>query len=192
MGGEEEKEKIKKIAEFRALLQKRVRDMETELEGLNVLLELIDDTLVEKGFQRAEIVSPIPPPQQGIPTLEASEHKRSIPLKTVTGVLLANIYVWEDSVRVALAEDKSFGMNTPPFVSFLVDRVLAKMQEKDREAANKGEITPERVLSYDITQDGELIREMIIRNVGPERLRELKSAIRWTLEKMYEKTTQTS
>ncbi len=66
------------------------------------------------------------------------------------------------------------------------------MQEKDREAANKGEITPERVLSYDIALDGELIREISIRNVGPERLRELKSAIRWTLEKMYEKTMQTS
>ena len=191
MDGKEEKERIKKIAEFRALLQKRLRDMETELEGLHVLLELIDDTLLEKGFKRAEIVSPIPPPQHGVSTPEASEHKRSIPLKTVTGVLLANLHVGEDSVRVALAEDKSFGMNTPPFVSFLVDRVLAKMQEKDREAANKGEITPERVLSYDIAQDGELIQEIIIRNVGPERLRELKSAIRWTLEKMYEKTTQT-
>ena len=192
MDGEEEKERIKKIAEFRALLQKRVRDMETELEGLHVLLEFIDDALLEKGFKRAEIVSPISPPQHGVPTLETSEYERSIPLKTVTGVLLANLYVGEDSVRVALAEDKSFGMNTPPFVSFLVDRVLAKMQEKDREAANKGEITPDRMLSYDIARDGELIREITIRNVGPERLRELKSAIRWTLEKMYEKTMQTS
>jgi hypothetical protein len=28
----------------------------------------------------------------------------------------------------------------------------------------------------------------VIRNVDEERLRELKSSIRWTLEKMYEKT----
>jgi hypothetical protein len=33
-----------------------------------------------------------------------------------------------------------------------------------------------------------LLREIVIRNVDEERLRELKSSIRWTLEKMYEKT----
>jgi hypothetical protein len=30
----------------------------------------------------------------------------------------------------------------------------------------------------------------VLRNVDEDRLRELKSSIRWTLEKMYEKTTK--
>jgi len=120
------------------------------------------------------------------------KHERSIPLKTVTGDLLADLYVGEDLMRVVLAEDKSFDVNTPPFTSFLVERVLAKMQEKDREVASTGEITPDKILSYNITRDGDLIREITIRNVRSERSRELKSAIRWTLEKMYEKMMQTS
>jgi len=182
MAEEEEKEKIKKIAELRVLLEKRVEDMETELEGLRILLSFIDETLIEKGFKRAEIVKPPPAP----------EYERSIPLKTVTGDLLANLYVGEDSMRVVLAEDKSFDVNTPPFTSFLVERVLAKMQEKDREAASTGEITPDKILSYNIVRDGDLIREITIRNIGSERSRELKSSIRWTLEKMYEKMMQTS
>ena len=192
MTEEEEKEKIKKIAELRALLQKRVGDMETELEGLRILLGFIDDTLLNKGFRRAEIVKPAPTPPKAVPPPPDIEHERSIPLKTVTGDLLANLYVGEDSMRVVLAEDKSFDVNTPPFTSFLVERVLAKMQEKDREAASTGEITPDNILSYNINRDGELIREVTIRNVRPERSRELKSAVRWTLEKMYEKMTQTS
>ena len=192
MTEEEEKEKIRKIAELRALLQKRVGDMETELEGLRILLGFIDDTLLDKGFKRAEIVKPVPTPPKAVPPPQAIEPERSIPLKTVTGDLLANLYVEEDSMRVVLAEDKSFDVNTPPFTSFLVERVLAKMQEKDREAASTGEITPDNILSYNITRDGELIREVTIRNVRPERSRELKSAVRWTLEKMYEKMTQTS
>ena len=192
MAEEEEKEKIKKIAELRALLQKRVGEMETEVEGLRILLGFIDDTLLDKGFKRAEIVKPTPTPPKAVPPPPDIEHERSIPLKTVTGDLLANLYVGEDSMRVVLAEDKSFEVNTPPFTSFLVERVLAKMQEKDREAASTGEITPDNILSYNINRDGELIREITIRNVRPERSRELKSAIRWTLEKMYEKMTQTS
>jgi len=43
------------------------------------------------------------------------------------------------------------------------------------------------MFSYNIVQEGELIREIIIKNVDEERLKELKSSIRWTFEKMYEK-----
>jgi len=192
MTEEEEKEKIKKIAELRSLLQKRVGDMETELEGLRILLGFIDDTLLEKGFKRAEIVKPVSIPQKAVSPPQALGYERSIPLKTVTGALLANLYVGEGSMRVVLAEDKSFDVNIPPFTSFLVERVLAKMQEKDREATSTGEITPDNMLSYNIARDGNLIREITIRNIRPERSRELKSAIRWTLEKMYEKMMQTS
>ena len=99
MTDEEEKEKIKKIAELRALLQKRVGDMETELEGLQILLGFIDDTLLNKGFRRAEIVKPVPTPPKAVPS-QVMEHERSIPLKTVTGDLLADLYVAEDLIEV--------------------------------------------------------------------------------------------
>jgi len=190
MSGEEtEGEKVKKVAEFRTLLEKRIREMETELEGMRVLLEFVDAALLEKGFRRAEIVKPIPisiPPEATTPPVVV-EYKKSIPLKTPTGELLANLYTTEDSVRVAFAEDKEFNINTPPFMSFLVERVLVKMQEKDREAAGMGEIPPEKILSYNIVREGDLVREITIQNIRSERLRELKSTLRWTLEKMYEK-----
>lgn len=188
----EDKEKIKKIAELRSLLEKRVDDLETELEGLRILLGFIDDTLVDKGFKRAEIVKPVSTPKKAVSPPQDLEYERIIPLKTVTGDLLANLYVEEDSMRVVLAEDKNFDVNIPPFTSFLVESVLAKMQERDREVASTGEITPDKILAYNITRDENLIREITIRNVRSERSRELKSAIRWTLEKMYEKMTQTS
>ena len=187
-----EKEKIKKIAKLRAILEKRVEDMETELDGIKTLLSLIDTTLIKEGFKRAEISKPVQAPsKQATQQPSVIKQKKGIPLKTVTGDLLAQLYTEKDSMQITLAEDKNFDISTPPFTSFFVDRVLAKMQEKDREDASKGKIAPENILSYNIKRDGNLIREITIRNLRRERSRELKSSIRWTLEKMYERMKQT-
>ena len=195
-----EKEKIKKMTEFRGRLQKRIEEMETELEGFRTLLEFTEASLVEKGFRRAEIRKSHPTsPETAAPaqhettnSIPITENQEAIPLKTATGDLLANLYITEDSMRVVPSEDKGFNVNTPPFTSFLVERVLAKMQEKDREAAGAGKMMPEEILSYNIARDGDNIQEVTIKNVRSERLQELKSTVRWTLEKMYEKMTQTS
>jgi len=185
MSERKEEEKLKRIAELRSLLEKRIREIETELEGLRVILEFVDARLLEKGFKRAEVGKPAPvEPAVTPPEIEFEE---VVPLKTVAGDLLANLYVTEESIRVVPAEGKAFDVNTPPFMPFLVERVLAKMQERDQEAVRTGEITPDKILSYSIVRDGDVIREIAVKNVGSERLRELKSSIRWTLEKMYEK-----
>jgi len=192
MSEDGEKEKIKKIAKLRALLEKRVEDMETELDGLKTLLGLIDTTLLNEGFKRAEISKPVqtPPKQEAPQPSPIKPQKRGIPLKTVTGDLLAQLHIKKDVMQVTLAEDKNFDINTPPFKSFFVERVLVKMQEKDKEDASKGKLDPEKTVSYNIKQDGNILKEITIRNLRPERSRELKSSIRWTLEKMYERMKQ--
>jgi hypothetical protein len=189
----EEKEKIKKIAKLRAILEKRVETMSSELEGLETLLNLIDATLIKEGFKRAELAKPGPiPSKQKTTQPSITQPKRGIPLKTVTGDLLAQLYIEKDSMQIILAEDKNFDINIPPFKSFFVERVLAKMHEKDKEDVRKGKIDPERTLSYNIKNDGNTLREIIISNLRRDRSRELKSSLRWTLEKMYEKMKQES
>jgi hypothetical protein len=188
MNENEEKEKIKKIAKLRAVLEKRVEAMETELDEMKTLLSLIDVTLLKEGFKRAEISKPVQTTQkQETPQPSPMPQKKGIPLKTVTGDLLAQLYTEKGSMQIVLAEDKNFDINTPPFTSFFVERVLAKMQEKDKEDASKGKLAPENTLSFSMKQDGNIIKEININNLRPERSRELKSSIRWTLEKMYER-----
>ena len=91
-------------------------------------------------------------------------------------------------LHVVLAKDKTFNVNTPPFKQFLVERVLMKMQEKDNELVTAGQLAPDKIFSYNIIQEEDEIHEIVIRNYNANRLRELKSSIRWTLEKMHEKT----
>ena len=192
MMSEEEREKIKKIAKLRAILEKRVEDMEIELDGLRTMLSLIDSTLLKGSFKRAEIAKPLQASQNQeiIKTALVKQQKKGIPLKTITGDILAQIFTEKDVLQIKLAEDKNFDITTPPFTSFFVERVLAKMLEKDKEDASKGKLDPDKIVSFDIKQDGNILREITIRNLRSERSRELKSSIRWTLEKMNERMKQ--
>jgi hypothetical protein len=192
----QEAEKIKKLIAFKKKLEKKVEKLESELDELRLMVEVVHSILLEKGFKRAEIakepaaIEALPQGEEAIvqPSPEAeAEYENVIPLKTAEGELLANLYVSEDSLRVVPAEDKNFNTNTPPFTQFLVERVLSKMQEKDNKLARVGEITQDKIFSYNIVREGDMVQEIHIRNFDADRLRELKSSMRWTLEKMYEK-----
>jgi hypothetical protein len=196
-----DEDRMRKMAELRATLEKRVKELQTELDQLKALLDFTNSMLIERSFKKPEIKpSPSPPPvaeeagqpDQPIPkptetASPSAEETQAIPIKTITGDLLADLYTDNENMRIVLAKDKQFTADTPPFTAFLVQRVLAKMQEKDRESASAGEMPPDRILSYEIVKEGDLIRQINIANVGPDRTRELKSSIRWTLEKMHEK-----
>jgi len=192
-------ERMRSLVEFKGKLEKRIGKLEAELKDLQGTLETVNSILLEKGFKRADIIKE-PPLRETAPSTEeitiepeASAHEPGIsenviPLKTATGELLAVLYLTENSLRALPAADKSFDINTPPFTHFLLERVLMKMQERDNELVRTGQLSPDRALSYSIVREGDLIREIFVKNVDSERARELKSSIRWTLEKMREKT----
>jgi len=182
-----EEEKIKKLIEFRGKLEKRIDEIRQELEGLQNLMEIIDDFLLKKGFKRPEMPKTEEATAEEIEKVEVSAEYAELPIRTPMGEKLATMYIGDGVVRVVLDKDKNFRDNIPPFRQFLIERVLLKMQEKDREAARKGEITPDKILSYSIVKEGDIIKEIIIRNVNEERIRDLKSSVRKKKKKMYEK-----
>jgi len=191
----EEAEEVKRLLAFKKRLERRVEKLESELKELKSILEAVNSVLLAKGFKRAEIAKAPTLPAEVVPTKEEvavqpspmPEFKEVIPLKTASGESLAKLYVGDGFLKIVLAEDKNFNVNTPPFNQFLVERVLAKMQQKDGELARAGKLRPEEIFSYNIIRDGDIIREIHIKNFDAERLRELKSSVKWTLEKMYEK-----
>ena len=192
---------MKALVTFKKKLEKRIEELGSELKEFQDTLDTVNSILLEKGFRRGDMKEVAPTPKEVTPPAEtavAKEEKPAlqhvaepesvIPLKTLNDEPLAIIYVDKQSLHVLPDESKNFSVNTPPFSHFLVERVLAKMQEKDNELVRMGQLTPEKMFAYNIVREGDLIREIMIRNVDEERLRELKSSIRWTLEKMYEKT----
>ena len=202
-------EKMKSLIAFKKRMEDKLECLEDETKELQASLDTVNSILLDKGFRRGDLkelpTSPIMPKEVMLPKQEAEvempieskpaaasaqgskEPESVIPLKTMNEEPLALIYFDKQSMHVLPDESKNFSVNTPPFTNFLVERVLAKMQEKDAELVRIGHLTTDKMFSYNIVREEELIREIIIRNVDEERLKELKSSIRWTLEKMFEK-----
>jgi len=198
----QDSEKIKTMVGFKKKLEDQVGKLETELSDLKSTLEVVNSILLEKGFKRGDSISttaataapstspmkePVEAEEENPPGHPPSEPESVIQLRTSNDDSLAIIYVNENSIHVLPDERKNFSVNTPPFSNFLVERVLTKMQQRDGELVRTGRLTPEKMFAYTIVREGDLIREIVIKNVDEDRLRELKSSIRWTLEKMYEK-----
>jgi hypothetical protein len=203
-------EKLKSLIAFKKRLEEQLEKLNAESKEVQAALDTVNSILLEKGFKRGgskeesetpvpkEVVlpkqEPEPPkvvvqyaPEVSKPAQRAPETESVIPLKTMSEEPLALIYFDKQGMHVLPDESKNFSVNTPPFGNFLVEKVLAKMQEKDSELVRAKQLTADKMFSYNIVREGELIKEIIIRNVDEERLRELKSSIRWTFEKMYEK-----
>ena len=204
-----DQEKMKSLMAFKKRLEDKLASLEDETIELQASLDTVNSILLDKGFRRGDLkelpTSPAMPKEVMLPKQEvevqmpleskpaavstqgSKEPESVIPLKTMNEEPLALIYFDKQSMHVLPDESKNFSTNTPPFTNFLVERVFAKMQEKDAELVRTGHLTTDKMFSYNIVREEDLIREIIIKNVDEERLKELKSSIRWTLEKMYEK-----
>jgi len=195
----EEADRTKRLIAFKKRIETKIEELETELKEQQATLEIVNSMLLEKGFKRPEIKpKPSAEPQPEEKSLETTSEEiprhiepgplEARTLKSATGEALAELFVDDGSLHVVLTPDKTFNINTPPFNQFLIQRVLLKMQERDGELVRAGQLDSDRILCFDIIRDGDIVKELVIRNIDSERLRELSSSIRWTLEKMNEKT----
>jgi hypothetical protein len=212
----QDSEKMRSLINFKKRLEDQLEELTAETKEVQASLDAVNDVLLQKGFKRGDLkevtepTSPIPfpkevvlpktepeppkvviqrgyePPKNATPP-QPAERETVIPLKTMAEEPLALIIFDKVGMHVLPDESKNFSVNTPPFNNFLVEKVLAKMQEKDAELVMTKQLTADKAFSFNIAREGDLIREIIIRNVDEERIKELKSSIRWTFEKMYEK-----
>ncbi len=200
----QDSERMKSLVAFKKRLEKKLERLNAETKEIQAALDSVNSILLEKSFKRgdikevtastpipAEVILPKPEADESNENIPVTQHgvepENVIPLRTMADEPLAILYLDNQSVHVMPDESKKFSVNTPPFENFLVEKVFAKMEEKDDELVQKGQLKPEKMFSYNVIRENNLIREIVIKNVDEERLKELKSSIRWTFEKMYEK-----
>jgi hypothetical protein len=112
------------------------------------------------------------------------------PLKrTKDDLLISNALYNSTYVTIPLANDIVLNINTPPFKSFFINRILEGMKTKDREKFEKGEINESQMIEYkvDTGENGD-IRSITVSNYRErERLNEIFNTATWVLTRMLEK-----
>ena len=184
---------LRRLADMKAYLEKRIADFEREIEQLRSFLGVVDSLLAEKSFRHMKI----PPEFQVAVTPEkAEEAKRPMsevwPIVTPEGAHLADLEITESELTMVPDPGIKYDVASPPLRAFLVARVLDPMHTKDQAAARTGQLSADNVLAYEVEDDRGTLKALRVRNYGDQRrLAELRNAMRWTIRRMYEKTLQT-
>ncbi len=201
-------DEVRNLAELKKYLDDRIGQLRKELSMLETSSRAVSDMLGKVSFRTAEqVTSPLPsrettmstprpmtpPPQVSRPpiTTPSSSMEKEFPLKTKTGEPIGRFLVGDGIIRIVPAQHLSLSQRTPPFRAFFTERILKKMQDRDKELEAQGIVTPDETMGYSIKLDGDGIVEIIVTNIKDDaRIREIKNAVTWTFEKMIEKTVE--
>jgi hypothetical protein len=194
---------IRRAAEAREWLIKQISDKQEEVERFRTILSIIDDLLKQGSFKAAASIgfaaagraattqvqeshrATIARPQTA-PTLKATDNRDIRPLKRAKDDFwLANAEVLSNSVAIIPAPGVSLNVNTPPFKSFFLNRILDGMKNKD---ASQGIKEPD-TLNYKVEDENGIIKRIVINNYREkERLQEIINTSSWVLTRMLEKS----
>src|SRR5687767_4697891 len=112
------------------------------------------------------------------------------PLKRAKdNLLISNAEYTPTYVRIALVDDINLNINTPPFKTFFLNRILDGMKMKDREKVQKGELIESEIIDYKVdNEENGKINSVMISNYGErERLNEIFNTATWVFTRMLEK-----
>jgi hypothetical protein len=119
------------------------------------------------------------------------EAKEFRPLKRVKdNLLLANVELLPNSLEIVPAEGIILNVNTPPFRSFFLNRILEGMKTKDVEKVSQKQIKDTESLTYQVEEDnnGSIKKIIIINYREKERLNEIFNTSTWVFTRMIEKS----
>ena len=175
-------EEVKRLAELKAYLEKRLKELEEEVNYIRTLLSLVDEALSKRSFVPAAALA-----KERVRVMDMGKSIMEITLTARTGEALARMEVFERGFVVRPLV--KLNCSTPPFQAFLVNRILEGAKRRDEERVARGEIPEDEAFSYEIIKGKEgYLKEIRVYNYGDrQRLNDLRGAIRWTLNRMYER-----
>ena len=208
---------IKNAAEIREWLTKQILEKQDEIEKIKITLSLIDSVLKQGSFktaanlnfskkfspneQKSEMNSLKKIPnqyyekrrddeEQTEPRKQAFDETRLIKrLKDNTPI--ARFHVTSQEVLIIPEDQIRISIETPPFRSFFLNRILQGMINKDLDKINQGQLSESELISYDIITDNEnkdLLKKIQIKNYrDKERINEIFNTAAWVLTRMLDK-----
>ncbi|MDA4125168.1 MAG: hypothetical protein OK438_06970 [Thaumarchaeota archaeon] len=169
---------VKKAAELKLWLERRIADFEEEIDRLRETLGYVDATLRATTFKPAiEMMA------EAKDAPEMREIKRD-----KGGQVLATAAVTPDGVSIEPKDGVMLRPSTPPFKSFLLGKILQEMKSKDENLVAAGKLAKGMELRFDVEENNGTIGRIMIENYREKaRLNELLNTIAWTFSRMLEK-----
>ena len=173
-------EKIRDVLELKDRITQKIEEHQEEIELLQKNLGILDSLIKQSSFTKASSLVSKKSDIESIPITRGSG-----------GEVIANAYVTPDQVAIVLKENVGMNVDTPPFKSFFLDRIIGEMKRKDSIDADGGKIQKESIIDYIINKNGSNIREIIIRNYRQkERVKEIINTVGWSFTRMLENINQ--
>ncbi len=171
-------EQIRDILELKDRINGQIQKHKEEIENLEKNLMILNSIIKQSSFTKASSLG----------NIKSSKTEQGIPItKTDDGSLIANAYVTPEKVSIVLENDIGLQIETPPFQTFFIDRIIGEMKKKDSEEAEKGMLQKESIIDCIVNQSDSNIREIIIKNYRQrERVNEIINTASWSLSKMIE------
>jgi hypothetical protein len=106
--------------------------------------------------------------------------------------LIANVEISTDKIEIIPLESMNFNIETPPFKSFFINRILEGMKNKDLEKVNQGSMGQNEIISFSLNnkEDKEnILKSIEIKNYKEkERINEIFNTVAWVFTRMLEKS----
>lgn len=208
---------IKNAAEIREWLTKQILEKQDEIDKIKVTLSLIDSVLKNGSFKTAANLNT--PKSNSFQTQKVEGHSAAKSYKNTTikpprevrqnvvddpstkevkpikrlkdNTLVAQVHIYPDSVEIIPEETININIETPPFRSFFLNRILQGMRNKDQEKMKQGLISETEMINFDIITDevnNENIKKVTINNYREkERANEIFNTAAWVITRMLEK-----
>lgn len=207
---------IKNAAEIREWLTKQIMEKQDEIDKIKITLSLIDSVLKNGSFKTAANLNitkndlshkklgdqPAPKAYRHMPAKlpeealqkEVSESK-PVEIKPIKRLkdnsLVAQVYIFSNSVEIIPEENIKISLETPPFRSFFLNRILQGMKNKDLEKIKQGSLSEAEMITFEVLTDepnSENIKKVIVNNYrDKDRINEIFNTAAWVITRMLEK-----
>ena len=175
-------ENLRDILELREWISEEIEKREKEIDKFKQNLRILDSLVKQSSFSKASsLVS-------NKQSLHQNQQTSSvIPIKTPDNKILANAHVTSDELVIIPSEDVMLDMETHPFKSFFLGRIIGGMENQDKLDVQNGKIPQNTSISCLVNKDGNRIREILIKNYRQkERVNEIINTVTWSFSRMIE------
>lgn len=186
-------DQLKRAADLKLWIESRISELQEETDRLKETLAVIDGVLRASSFRPAIEMAATEARGGTAPAVGEAEEAGPIPeirelKRDKTNETIAVAQVTRGRVVIEPIPEVSLRLETPPFKSFLLGKILSGMRVRDEEGVGRGRLKKGDELSYSVSDSNSRIRSLTIENYRErERLTEILNTVAWTFSRMLEK-----